>query len=54
MIPNALALKLTREARGDIRYRHFEAVLIAQSVSWYPRYTLSYCGIEEILLERGM
>jgi transposase, IS6 family len=54
MILNALALKLTREARGDFKGRHFEGSLIVQAVSWYLRYALSYHDIEEMLLERGM
>src|SRR6476619_1959835 len=54
MILNALALKLKREARGDFRGRHFAATLIAQAVSCYLRYALSYRDIEEMLLERGM
>ncbi|WP_457104586.1 IS6 family transposase [Methylobacterium sp. P5_C11] len=51
---NALALKLKREARDDFKGRHSEASLVVQAVSWYLRDALSYRGIEEMLLERGL
>jgi hypothetical protein len=54
MVLNTLALKLKRQARGDVWGRHFEATLIVQAVSWYLRYALSYRDIEEMLLERGL
>jgi transposase-like protein len=28
--------------------------VIVVAVRWYPRYGLSYCGIEELLVERGV
>ncbi len=33
--------------------RHFEASLILLSVRWYPRYSLSYRDLEEMMAERG-
>src|SRR6476661_9409785 len=54
MILNALVEKLKRRAKDDFKGRHFEAALILQAVSWYLRYPLSYRGIEELFLERGL
>src|SRR4051812_48481809 len=44
----------TNRAHGIFKGRHFEATLILQAVSWYPRYPLSYRDIEELFLERGL
>src|SRR3954471_8695283 len=44
----------TNRAHGIFKGRHFEATLIIQAVSWYLRYPLSYRGIEELFLERGL
>ena len=54
MILSAIASKLKRRSKDDFKGRHFEAGLIVQAVSWYLRYPLSYRGIEELLLERGL
>ena len=54
MILSAIAAKLKQRAKADFRGRHFEAALIVQAVSWYLRYPLSYRGIEELFLERGL
>ncbi|ACL62458.1 IS6-like element ISMno34 family transposase [Methylobacterium nodulans] len=54
MILTALALKLKRQARGDFTSRHFEAMLIVQTVSWSLRDALSDRDIEEMLLERDL
>src|SRR3712207_4983745 len=54
MILNALVEKLKRRSKDDFKGRHFEATLILQAVSWYPRYPLSYRDIEELFLERGL
>src|SRR3954469_701761 len=54
MILNALAAKLKRRAKADLKGRHYEAALIVQAVSWYLRYPLSYRDIEELLLGRGV
>jgi transposase, IS6 family len=53
MILDALALKLKRDARGDLRGRHFVATLTVQAVSWYLRYASGCREIEETPLERG-
>jgi hypothetical protein len=54
MILNGPALELKRQAQGDFRGRHFEAILIVRAVSWYLRYALIWRDIEEMLLERGL
>jgi IS6 family transposase len=54
MILNTLAEKLRRRSKDGFKRRHYEASLILQAVSWYLRYPLSCCDIEEMLLERGM
>src|SRR3954462_7403350 len=54
MILNALVERLKRRSKDDFKGRHFEATLILQAVSWYLRYPLSYRGIEELFLERGL
>ena len=58
MVLNALVEKLKRWAKDDFKGRPFEATLIPQAVSWYPRYPLryplSYRDIEELVLERGL
>src|SRR3712207_7940629 len=54
MILNALAEKLKRRSKTDLKGRHYEASLILQAVSWYLRYPLSYRDIEELFLERGL
>ena len=41
MILSAIAAKLEQRAKADFRGRHYEATLIVQAVSWYPRYPLS-------------
>ena len=40
MILSAIAAKLKRRSKDDIKGRHFEASLIVQAVSWYLRYPL--------------
>ena len=35
-------------------WRHFEAEIILLCVCWYVRYALSYRGLEEMMLERGL
>ena len=42
MILSAIAEKLKRRSKDDLKGRHFEALLILQAVSWYLRYPLSY------------
>jgi IS6 family transposase len=54
MILSAIAEKLKRRSKDDSRSRHFEALLILQTVSWYLRYPLSYRDIEELFRERGL
>ena len=54
MILSAIAAKLECRSKDDVKGRLFEAGLIAQAVSWYLSYPLSYCDIEEMLLERGL
>jgi IS6 family transposase len=54
MILAAIAAKLKQRAKADFKSRHYEAALIVQAVSWYLRYPLSYCDIEELFLERGV
>jgi transposase-like protein len=54
MILNALVEKLKRRSKDDFKGRHYEATLILQAVSWYLRYPLSYCDIEELFLKRGL
>ncbi len=54
MILSTIADKLKRRSEDYFKGRHFEAGLIAQAVSWYLRYPLSYRDIEELLLERGL
>ena len=54
IILSAIAAKLKRRSKADFKGRHFEAALIAQAVSWYLRYPLSYRDIEELFLERGL
>ena len=51
---NRLQSKLFQNARGDFKYRQFDAVMIVQAVSWYLRYALSYRDIEELYRERGI
>ena len=36
------------------KWRHFQADIILLYVHWYPRYSLSYRDLEEILFERGL
>jgi hypothetical protein len=36
------------------RGRHFEDVIITLCVRWYLRYSLSYRGLEEMMVERGL
>ena len=36
------------------KWRHFQADIILLCVHWYLRYSLSYRGLEEIMLERGL
>jgi hypothetical protein len=48
VIPNAIAEKLKRQSKNDLKGRRFEAWLIIQAVSWYMRYPLSYRNIEEM------
>jgi len=36
------------------RGRHFEDVIIILCVRWYLRYSLSYCDLEEMMMERGL
>src|SRR3954454_10532354 len=54
MILSAIAARLKRRAKSDVKGRHYEAALIVQAVSWYLRYPLSYRDIEELFLERGV
>ena len=46
--------KLKSRSKNNFEGCHFEAGLIAQAVSCYLRYPLSYREIEELLLERGL
>lgn len=52
-ILNAIAEKLKRQSKDDIKGRHFETWLIAQAVSWYCAYPHSYGDLEEKFQERG-
>ena len=54
MILSAIAERLKRRSKDDFKGRHFQASLIVQAVSWYLRYPLSYRGIEELFLDRGL
>jgi IS6 family transposase len=36
------------------KWRHFAPEIIGCGVRWYLRYALSYCDVEELLLERGL
>src|SRR4051812_525515 len=54
MILSAIAERLKPRFKDDFKGRHFEAPLILQAVSWYLRYSLSYCDIEELFRERGL
>jgi transposase, IS6 family len=40
--------------RARFRGRHFEDVIIISCVRWYLRYSLSYCDLEEMMMERGL
>ena len=40
-----------RRSKHDFKGRHYEATLILQAVSWYPRYPLSYRDIEQLFLD---
>ncbi len=52
MILSTIATKLKSRSKDaskdDFKGRHFEAGLIVQAVSSYPRYPLSYRDIEEL------
>ena len=51
---NGLSPVRTRQLSWRTKDLHFEASLIVQAVSWYLRYPLSCCDIEELFLERGL
>src|SRR5215469_13687720 len=36
------------------KWRHFTPEVILCAVRWYLRYSLSYCEVEELLVERGL
>jgi IS6 family transposase len=36
------------------KWRHFEGEIILLCVRWYPRYSLSYRDLEEMMQERGL
>ena len=54
MILSAIAERLKRRSKHNLKGRHFQASLILQAVSWYLRYPLSYRDIEELFVERGL
>ena len=54
MILNAIAEKLKRQLKDDLKGRHCEAWLIVQTVTWYLRYPLSIRDLEELFLECGV
>jgi transposase, IS6 family len=40
--------------QNPFKWRHFQADMILLCVRWYLRYSLSYCDLEEMMLERGL
>src|SRR3954452_19613523 len=54
MLLNALVERLKRRSKADFKGRHYEATLILQAVPWYLHHPLSYRGIDELFLERGL
>jgi transposase-like protein len=40
--------------QNPFKWRHFEADIIVLCVRWYLRYSLSYRGLEEMMLNRGL
>ncbi len=41
-------------ATNPFKGRHYQAEIILLCVRWYPRYSLSYRDLEEMLTERGL
>ena len=39
---------------NDFKWQHFQSVIILWAVRWYCKYGISYRGLEEMLLERGV
>ena len=39
---------------NPFKWRHFPGEVILLSVRWYPRYTLAYEHVAELLAERGV
>src|SRR5579864_201409 len=39
---------------SPFKWRHFESEIVLLGVRWYLRYSLSYRGLEEMMLERGL
>jgi len=39
---------------SPFKWSHFDAEIILLCVRWYPRYSLSYRDLEEMMLERGL
>ncbi len=40
--------------QNPFKWRHYEADIIVLCVRWYPRYSLSYRDLEEMMRERGL
>src|ERR1043165_3337749 len=40
--------------QNPFKWRHFQSDIILLCVRWYVRYALSYCDLEEMMLERGL
>lgn len=45
---------LSKTEQNPFKWRHFQADIILLCVRWYLRSTLSYCDLEEMMLERGL
>jgi len=44
---------MSKQSQNPFKWRHFQSDIIPLSGRWYLRYSWSYRGLEEMMLERG-